>query len=174
MKVNDPAAPRRRGFALLVGLFLWAVPWGAAAQGETPEASPLLERFESGYRQVLRDAGSGVLPVAAGAAAADLWRELHHELAERDDALRQLTSQLRQAPAPEREALAARLIAGGAARERLVMEYVQRLERLTAGGSEDRVSGAGAISAAPSPEEAPEPGLRLEFGPEDLSRGRFE
>ena len=174
MPVKNSAAPRQRGLVLLAALLLWAVPSGSAAQGGTPGASPLLERFESGYRQVLRDAGSGILPVSAGAAASDLWKGLHHELAELDGVLQQLKFQLRQAPAQEREALAERLIEGGAARARLLMEYLQRLERLAAADSGGGKAGRAAPRAIQEAPEEPPPGLHLEFKPEDLSRGKFE
>lgn len=136
--------------------------------------SPLLERFEQAYRQVLAQAAAGGLPDSAEEAAIELRRDLQHELVDRDSALERLKRQAQGASPAQREDLLDRAAEAGAARERVLGDYLRRMEQLLG------AKGHEAASAPPSPPVEPAPApersfqLQIESSPEDPTLGRFE
>ncbi len=134
--------------------------------------SPLLERFEQGYQRVLSQAAAGALPASAEGAAIELRTALLHELVDRDSALERLKREALRAGPAEREALLDQVAEAGAARERLLHDYLRRLQGLQATGRTESASGTQpAETGAPV---GPEFNLQIESRPEDPTLGRFE
>jgi hypothetical protein len=137
------------------------------------DAAPLLERFETTYHRVLKLAGNGNLPPAAAQQALQLRTELEHALVEHRAEVEELKFRLKQASEIEQEALAERLVAAGAGRERVVMKHLERLEALLAGSAQVVPSGTAVVEGAEEPAK-PEGRLQIRSVPEDLSRGEVE
>lgn len=161
-------------------LLLFSSPSWPASPGESPripateaarEAAPGPSPIEARYRAILAAVQEGRLPLSAGKEAIALRAALRHFLVDHEARVADLQLDLAAAAGPAREETVQQLVQAGADKERTLMKYRQRFERLPAGAG----NGAGEDRETPG---ADEPGeaqrLRIEFQAEDLTKTKME
>ncbi len=137
------------------------------------------------YAGVLRAVDSGKLDKATGKEARSLNSALQKKLLALDDRLTAVKAQSVKAGGSRQEELLDELVALGAERERLYLEYQTRLEQMTGGNN------SGAVVSAPTPGATVEKANPAKSGesasadsskrtftfesvPEDISTGQFD
>ena len=150
-------SPRRSRPCLGLGLVLLFLGPGLWAEDEASAPRPRLQVFECLQDQVAAAVEQGRLPADAAAAADGLAFDLERELIRKDAEIEVARLEAARFDGDAQQQALDRLVAAVAARERVVIEHVRRLEEL-AGPSPctEPAPGTSALAAAPASVTSPE------------------
>lgn len=167
-------------FLILIGsplLFLLSTAVWAGSEGLSSEVA-----FAEVYAGIIRDVHEGKLAPEKGKIARTLNSELQNKINRIDGRLETLKTEVAGLQGKERDAALDRLVATGAAKERIYAEYTARLEALLNGKNNKVVqrttptskdpTESGQINSAQPEGESFLPNITFE--PEDVTSGEFD
>ncbi|MEN8129972.1 MAG: hypothetical protein ABFS45_07210 [Pseudomonadota bacterium] len=125
--------------------------------------SPLLESFKSRHSEVIQQAEQGKLPATIGKRAEDLWLSLRKDLIYLDAQVQAYKLEAKETHGTQQEEAIQKLVDVSAERERLLINALRSLDKLTKGEiseipiSSSRPGQQGSVTISIEPEDLTNP-----------------